>query len=185
MQYPVLYVKNVKGSGFKHSSINHTLYFDLQINEENQDPDYIEYIQQAKKEIIDAIIHKFMISLPSKVSNDQETFIIFKDNIDKVTLKQFCNAIIDELNFFTKTKHKALFYETDTMLLQLNKEPSPFKANKVGEKLTKTNFKEHAEVLTGDDKEEDYGIITPFDTYIYLRDQKLKENEDKEEIVEW
>ena len=188
-QYPALYVKSVRGTNYKNSSVNPTLYFNIEIDEQKakEDAQYLEYMQQMKKEVYDAITHKFLLSIPTLVTNDKLDFLIFKDNIDIPVVKQFCNAIIDELNYFTKTKHEAKYYVTETILLQMDKAPNPLRASKVGPKFTETDIlKTECETLVGDGKEQDYGIITPFDTYVYLKEKAKQEHSDQDEtIVEW
>lgn len=187
--YPVLYTTSVKGSTFKHCGIYPTLYFKVHADKERikSDSQYKSYMQLVDKEVLDAITHKFLISIPITVTNDHIPFIIFKDNIDLDTVKLFCKAILDEISFFTKTKHTADYVTLETMLMVIDKDPSPFKASKVGDKLTQTSIiQDNIELLTGDGKDEDSGILTPYDVFLDLN--KKKENqrsENKEEIVTW
>lgn len=186
--YYTLYAKNVRGTNFKHCSVNPTLYFKLHIDEQRDasDADYHAYMEKVQDEIYDAISHKFLLSIPTKISNDKKNFLIFKDNIDMPNVKEFCDAIIDEINFFTQTKHTADYCTCTTLLLQMDKAPNPFRASKVGEKLTQTNYiDENKEVLSGAGKEQDYGIITPFDTFIYLKNKKENPVDENEETVAW
>lgn len=186
--YPVLHVTSVKGSTYKHCSINPTLYFKINIDEQRakEDQMYSEYMEQIQKEALDAITNKFLTSIPIVVTNDHIPFLIFKDNVDLDVVKLFCKAILDELTFTTKTRHTADYTELKTMLMQMDKDPSPFKVSKVGEKLTHTNIvQETIETLHGDGKDQDAGILTPFDVFITFKERKNKlvEDETREEVV--
>ena len=187
-QYPVLYATSTKGTFFKHCSINQTLYFKMIKDEQRAkaDPDYDLYMDAMVDECYDAIVHKFITSQPLKVTNDKIPFLIFKSNIDMRNVRMFCQAILDEVYESTGIDHKARYLELKTMFMQTGKDPSPFKGNKVGEKLTQSPiFKEQMEILEGSHKQIDSGIITPFKEYILIKNEQAKAKKENEEIVEW
>lgn len=187
IKYPVLYTTSTKGTNYRHCSINETLFFEINVNQEkaNTDPIYKEYMEEIKKETYAALIHKFLVSMPLEVTNNHIHFLIFKDNIDMRTVKQFCKAMLDELAFFTKVKHTAKYANMQTMFMEINKEASIFKTNKVGEKLTITTIlQDTMEILEGDGKDEDAGILTPFDVYVQNK-KSQEQQEENEEIVTW
>ena len=188
-KYPVVMAQSVKGTNFHHSGVYTTLYFKIYPDEKryNEDNDYHEYMDFIKNEPYDAITNKFLLSIPTRITNDNITLLLFKSNIDINIVKQFCIAMLDEIDYFTGTEHKADYFVTDTILLQIGKSPSLLKASKIGDKLTQTDQIEKEKIiLKGDKKNADSGILTPFDIYLY--DKKKKENElenENEEIVSW
>ncbi|WP_273476975.1 hypothetical protein [Faecalicoccus acidiformans] len=185
-QYPVLYATKTKGTFFKHCSINSTLYFEM-IKDENRaatDADYNLYMDAIVDECYDALIHKFITSQPLKVTNDKIPFLIFKSNIDMRLVKMFCQAILDEVYESTGIDHQAKYLELKTMFMQMDKDPSPLKINKVGQKLTQSSiFQDEMQILEGSHQKIDSGIITPFKEYILLKQENNQES--KEDIVEW
>lgn len=184
--YPALYVTSTKGTFFKHCSVNKTLYFELIKDEKraSEDPEYDEYMTYIQNECYDALIHKFITSQPLKVTNDRLPFIIFKSNADFRNIRLFCKAILDEIYASTGSDPKAKYCETETIFLEINKNPSFLRANSIGEKLTQSEtFKNQIKLLEGSHEKIDSGIVTPFDEYRILKAQKVKEEE--EEIVEW
>lgn len=189
--YPVLYVTNVQGTLYRHCSVNPTIYFHLLPDEErmNSDEMYREYMEDiTKNELLQAIVNKFIISQPLIVTNDHIPFVIFKGNIDKTVLKLYVKAILDELEYATKTPIKAIYGITDTLFMEIGKKPTAFKATRVGEKLSQTDFVEkECHVIEGDHKEEDAGALTPYDMWVRCKQQELKEKqeEEEEEIVTW
>lgn len=188
-QYPVLYTTKTKGTFFKHCSINPTLYFEMIKDEERAktDADYNLYMDAMVDECYDALIHKFITSQPLKVTNDKIPFLIFKSNVDMRVVKMFCQAILDEVYESTGTDHQAKYLELKTLFMQMDKEPSPFKAGKVGEKLTQSSiFHDQLQILEGSHKKIDSGIITPFKEYILLKQENAQNKSDSnEDIVEW
>ena len=114
-------------------------------------------------------------------------FLLIKTNVDIQTVKQFCIAMLDEINYFTGTNHKADYYMTETILLEIGKTPSIFKSSKIGEKLTKTNLVSvNKIILEGNSNNNDNGILTSFETYLYMKNQNKNEEQDNdEEIVVW
>ena len=76
---------------------------------------------------------------------------------------------------------------TETILLEIGKTPSIFKSSKIGEKLTKTNLVSvNKIILEGSSNNNDNGILTSFETYLYMKNQKQNEEQDNdEEIVVW
>lgn len=184
-KYPALYVTSTKGTMYKHCSVNPTIYFEMIKDEERaqKDEDYNDYMEAMKDECYDALIHKFITSQPLKVTNDKIPFIIFKSNIDLRSVRYFCKAILDEVFASTGSDPKAKYLEIPTIFLEINKDPSFLKVNKIGDKLTRSSlFNEKMEVLEGSHKAIDSGIITPFQEYNTLHKEKQQE---QEEIVEW
>lgn len=187
--YPALYTTCVKGTNFHHSGIYPTLYFKILPDEQRyqNDLDYREYMDFISNEPYDAIANKFLLSIPTKITNDKQAFLLFKTNVDIQTVKQFCIAMLDEINYFTGTNHKADYYMTETILLEIGKTPSIFKSSKIGEKLTKTNLVSvNKIILEGSSNNNDNGILTSFETYLYMKNQNKNEEQDNdEEIVVW
>lgn len=186
-KYPVLYVQNAKGSLYKHCSVNPTLYFKINVDDEKAktDQNYKEYMDYIEEEIYSAITNKYILSSPTRVSNDKVPFLIFKSNIDLKNVKEFCKAMLDELEYFTKVKHNGVYAEFTTLLLQMDKTLNFFRANQVGEKLSQsTLFTETKETLNGTGAVQDNGILTPYDIYLASKN-KEKNEEDSEEVVTW
>ena len=189
--YPVLYVTDAQGTLYHHCSVNPTLYFDLIPNAERceEDPYYKAYIEDVREnEMLQAIVNKFILSQPLIVTNDHIRFVIFKGNIDKTVLQLFLKAMVDELEFTTKTPIVAKSGIIDSIFMEIGKRPTMLKVGKIGEKLSRTDFVEkECTILEGDHKEEDAGVFTPYD--FWLRCKKEEENkskeEEEEEIVTW
>lgn len=189
-KYPVLYVKSVYGSMFKHCSINQTLYFKIFKDEKRkqEDPLYAEYMEYVDNEVYDAIINKYIISSPNRVTNNRISFLIFRSNIDMSSVKQFCQAMLDELQHFTGIAHKAQYANLETMLMEMDKEPSLLKASKVGDKLTETDIlQETMETMLPSSKVQDNGILTPFDIFVRSKqeEQDQKQKQLHEDVVAW
>ena len=189
--YRVLYVTSVQGTLFRHSSVNPTMYFKLLPDEERMATDtmYREYMEDIiKNELLQSIVNKFILSQPLIVTNDHIPYVIFKGNIDKAVLFMYVKAILDELEYATKTPIKAVYGMTDTLFLEIGKRPSAFRSGRVGEKLSQTDFIEkECEVIEGDHKEEDAGALTPYDMWVRCKQEELrqKQEEEEEEIVTW
>ena len=189
--YRALYVTSVTGTLVRHSSVNPTMYFKLLPDEERMASDemYRGYMEDIiKNELLQSIVNKFILSQPLIVTNDHIPYVIFKGNIDKTVLFMYVKAILDELEYATKTPIKAIYGMTDTIFLEIGKRPSAFKASRVGEKLSQTDFIEkECQVIEGDHKEEDAGALTPYDMWIRCKQEELrqKQEEEEEEIVTW
>ncbi|WP_288229609.1 hypothetical protein [uncultured Faecalicoccus sp.] len=179
--YPVLYVTDLRGAIFKHCSVHPTLYFEIIKDEElmQNDPDYLTYIEKIQEECLINIVNKFTFSQALKITNNRIPFIIFRSNIDMGMVKQFCQVLLNEVAYFTDKKHDANYMVTKSMLMQINKKPSFTKTNKVGPKLSETDFmKECGMILEGTNEPADSGWLTPYDSF------KEKEK-DEEEVVTW
>ncbi|SUO03280.1 Uncharacterised protein [Faecalicoccus pleomorphus] len=179
--YPVLYVTDLRGAIFKHCSVHPTLYFEIIKDEElmRNDPDYLPYIEKIQEECLTNIVNKFTFSQALKITNNRIAFIIFRSNIDMGMVKQFCQVLLNEVAYFTGKKHDANYMVTKSMLMQINKKPSFTKTNKVGPKLSETDFmKECGTILEGTNEPADSGWLTPYDSF------KEKEK-DEEEVVTW
>lgn len=179
--YPVLYVTDLRGAIFKHCSVHPTLYFEIIKDEElmQNDPDYLTYIEKIQEECLINIVNKFTFSQALKITNNRIPFIIFRSNIDMGMVKQFCQVLLNEVAYFTGKKHDANYMVTKSMLMQINKKPFFTKTNKVGPKLSETDFmKECGMILEGTNEPADSGWLTPYDSF------KEKEK-DEEEVVTW
>ncbi len=185
-KYPVLYATNLTGTLYKHCTVHPTLFFRIIADEEltKSNPEYPTYMKQIAEECYTNVINKFTFSQPLKVTNDKIPFIIFRNNIDQGTVKQFCRMLLDEIEFFTKKEHRADYMMINTLFMQIGKAPRIYRANAVGEKLTKLDFlKEYGEKLEGNHKPEDSGWLTPL--YEFNEDSKKQQPEEQEEIVTW
>lgn len=166
--YPVLYVQKIATRLYKHCGIYPTLYFKIEENEKLKDtPYYAQYMKKIESEVPKAIIHQFTMSQPVSVTNERIVFILFKDNIDLNQVKNFCMGMLEELEFYTKEIHTGQYACLDTMLMEMDRPASPFKFNKVGEKLTQTNLLDSCiEILNGHENPQDNGILTTFEDFI-------------------
>jgi hypothetical protein len=188
--YPVLYATSVRGTIYHHCGIYDTLYFNVFSNEECESkPYYKEYMDMVRDEIFKAIQNKFTMSQPLKVTNDHIPFVIFRGNIDMKDVVTFCHMILQELEYFTEGIHQADIATLQCMFMEIDRAPSMFKMNKVGEKLTHTNIIDSIKTtIDGHDKPQDNGCLTPYVDFVHDKEeelQKKKEAEELEEVVTW
>lgn len=189
---PVLYVKSVKGSLYRNGSVNLTLYFHMDPDQEllETDPQYEAYFQDMiSHEIPQAIVNKFVTSQPLVVTNDKIPFVIFKSNIDQIALTEFCKAIVQEFSFHTGKEHSAQFGLTKAMFCEMDKEPLGIRFSPKGDKLSRSkDFEEMKKDLDYDRNLIDQGIMVPYDAW---KEEKRREAlkaaglDEEEEIVEW
>ena len=188
--YPAIYVTDTQGTLFHHCSVNPTLYFELIPDKARaaEDRYYKEYMEEIiRDEMLQAIVNKFILSQPLIVTNDHIRFVMFKGNLDKQMLELFLKAMIDELAFTTKAPIVARYGMTDTIFMEIGKHPTMFKAGRVGDKLTHTDFLEkECRIMEGDHKEEDAGVFTPYDFWVRCKkEEEQAGKEEEEEIVTW
>ena len=180
--YPVLYVTDLRGAIFKHCSVHPTLYFEIIKDEElmQNDPDYLTYIEKIQEECLINIVNKFTFSQALKITNNRIPFIIFRSNIDMGMVKQILSGSFEwsGLLYWQKTWCQLYGYQKHADADQWKK-PSFTKTNKVGPKLSETDFmKECGMILEGTNEPADSGWLTPYDSF------KEKEK-DEEEVVTW
>lgn len=174
---------------FRNGSVNPTLYFHIEPDEAlmTSDPEYAAYYQDMMNtEIFMAVVNKFIISQPLKITNDKVPFVMFKSNIDAYSLKEFCKAIAQEFSYHTGKEHHARYGFLKTMFLENGKEPR-FSMTPKGEKITRMqNFDTLWEDLDYDKNLCDQGIIVPFTIW---KEEKRREREalakEQEETVSW
>lgn len=184
-KYPVLYATNLMGTLYKHCSIHPTVYFNIRLNEDmlKSDEDYQSYMERIIDECYVNIVNKFTFSQALKVTNNKIPFIIFRGNVDKGMVKQFCRTLLDEVSFSTKASHVADYMMIDTMFMQIGKAPKFYRVNSVGDKLSETDFLSlYGETLESSEKPEDAGWLT---TYYDFKRGPAKSEEEQEEIVAW
>ena len=189
--YPALYATYTQGTLYRHCSVNPTLYFKLLPDEERMasDPMYKGYMEDIiKNELLQSITNKFILSQPLIVTNDHIPFLIFKGNVDKKVLELYLKAILDELEYATKSPILAKYGMTETIFMEIGKRPTMLKAGRIGEKITQTDFLEkECTILEGEHKEEDAGALTPYDMWVHCKEQEAikEQEEEEEEIVTW
>lgn len=189
--WPVIYTTSTRGSMFRNGSVNPTLYFMVQPDQElmDTDPQYKAYYDDmVSNEIPRAIINKFIVSQPLLVTNDRIPFLLFKSNIDPFSLKEFCRAVVQEFSFHTGKEHSAQYGFDKTMFAQIDKKPS-FMTAPMGEKLTRSPlFDEFRQPLELEGEMADQGIICPYSIW---KEEKRRQAEaaakqkEQEEIIEW
>ena len=93
--YPALYTTSVKGTNFHHSGIYPTLYFKILPDEQRyqNDLDYREYMDFISNEPYDAITHKFLLSIPTKITNDRMSTNKLNESFLKKAFKSFINYL--------------------------------------------------------------------------------------------
>lgn len=186
--YPVLYTTNVQGTLFKHCSIHPTIYFHIHLDDElsQNDSDYIAYMNKIQEECLTSIINKFTFSQALKVTNNKIPFIIFRGNIDIGMVKQYCRLLLDEISFNTKKEHVADYMCIDTMFMQIDKDPTFFKAASVGEKLSETDFmSNYGSILESNHQPEDNGLLSTFYDFKNSKKPTQKQVNPDEEVVLW
>lgn len=185
--YPVLYVKEINSRFYKHCGIYPTVYFKIENTKElEQEPYYCEYMDQIRKEAMKAICHQFTMSCPTTVSNDQEVFVIFKDNVELEQVKNFCIQILEELEYFTKKTHVAQFATLETMLMIIDRPVTLFKMNKVGEKLTQTDILSNLITeIDGHEDPQDNGCVTTYEDFIREKENPVQIEEPIDEEWLW
>lgn len=186
---PVLYTTTARGSLFRSGSVNPTLYFHIEPDAQlyAQDPEYKAYYEDMMSgEVFMAIVNKFIVSQPLKVTNDKVPFVMFKSNIDEYSLKEFCKAIVQEFSFHTGKEHEARYGFLKTMFLEIGKEPR-FSMTPKGEKITRMeNFDAIWKPLEYDRNLADQGIMVPFSIWKEeKRREREKEAQEQEETVAW
>lgn len=190
---PVLYTTNAKGSLYRPGSVNPTLHFYIQMDEElaNEDPKYKAYYEDMMfHEIPQAIVNKFVISQPLYITNDRIPFFMFKSNIDEWSVKEFCKAILQEFSFHTGKDHNGIYGFGKTMFLENGKKPRfAFAAH--GEKLTRSeDLKDFQNPIELEGDPADQGIMVPL--YAWKEEKRREELEAdakaasaEEEVVNW
>jgi hypothetical protein len=187
-----LEVQSVKGSLYRNGSVNDTLYFHIDMDEElaKEDEQYVQYYKDmTENEIFSAITNKFITSQPLKVSNDRIPFVIFKSNIDKYSLEEFCKAVLQEFSFHTGKVHTGQYGLTKTIFSEMGKESFRMHFVKKGEKFSRSSEFEEIknQPLTFDKEPSDQGIMIPFTAWKEEKRQmqEAEETYENEEIVEW
>lgn len=185
---PVLYTRHTRGSLYRHGSKNKTLYFVLNPDRERYltDEEYRNYFDDIwNNEIFAAITNKFITTTPVMVTNDHIRFLIFKSNIDPYALKEFCKAIVQEMDFSTGSTHTANYSLIDTLFMQMDK-PAPFyRGTSQGGKLTqdKELLRSLEQPLESAGDPQDNGIFMPFEAW--KEEKRRLEHPEEEEIVQW
>lgn len=195
--YPVIYTKTTRGSLYRNGSVNPTLYFEVLPDEElmKNDPQYAAYFEDMMlNEIPHAIMNKFVVSSPLRVTNDRIPFIMFKSNIDEYSLREFCRAILQEFSFHTGKRHNGIYGMQKTIFVEMDKQPGILSAHnmaKKGDKLTRSlAFEEMKQPMRFEGDALDQGIMVPFAIWKEEKRRELeKERADQlseeEEVVTW
>lgn len=186
---PVLYTTSTRGSLYRNGSVNQTLYFYLEPDQElmAQDPAYAAYYEDMMStEIFQAITNKFVVSQPLKVTNDRIPFVIFKSNIDPYSLEEFCKAIVQEFSFHTGKEHQGRYGLQKAMFREIDNKPT-FSLMSTGEKISRMkDFDSTWHYLDYNKDLTDQGIMVPFEIW---KEEKRREEaarkKEEEEIVEW
>lgn len=173
--FPVLYVQKINTRLFKHCGIYPTLYFQIQKDTSITNELYEQYMDFIQEEITKSIIHQFTMAQPTTVKNDGILFIIFRDNVDVDQIKDFCIQLIEEIDYYTKGKHKADFLVLNTMLMEMDRPATLFKFSKVGEKLTQTDQINQQKICIHANQAQDHNCLMTFPEFI---EEKKSQDQD-------
>lgn len=165
MKYPILRIKKAT-SLFKHGSKAMAFHFGYN-SAESDDLSWNRYRTYLIDEVAKALEGQFVINQATIIKSNNETFVVFKENVDLKILESFVKGLMHNLDECLEGKEKFHYALLKVMILEDGKNVSIFNANKVGEDVLKSEQYVKAKVNEDPSKySSKVNYLIPYDLYL-------------------
>lgn len=148
MKLPVLKVKYLPNL-YKHCKKVQALHVDYQIDVEyEQNQEILLWLKDSRELLYQFIENQFFTCCASRVfTSNQETFVVFKDNMTKKTVISFLENLLSELSSYTE-QHVTYSYQLlPVILYDETKEIKFFSNKKLGDDILESDELKNANTV--------------------------------------
>lgn len=148
MKYPVLKVKYLPNL-YKHCKKVQALHINYQVDfEYEQNQEILSWLKDSIELLYQLIEDQFSVCYASRVfTSNQDTFVVFKDNMTKKTVISFLENLLSELSSYTEHHVTYSYQILPVILYDETREAKLFSNKKLGDDILESDEFKNASVL--------------------------------------